>query len=673
MAMRTATPWGFTWVQLFGLLLVFVGERLLDAWPTVSTAVAWLGAGLVLGVLAVRLIAVVMTPPGSRRQVERTLLLSSIGLALALVAYLLSTRWGMQKLVGIDDLAGKGAGRWQVAMQVATAILAALSVLPMVMIESVLGTSRRERLDLRSRADDDGVEYRRVREVGLSGVTVALAAALLMVTCNVARQRNLREDVSYFKTSEPGTSTVNILRNTSEPVKVMLFYPSVNPVKDQLRAYFEQLGGRTGKVEIEEHDPEINPALANKFGLRDTDAAVVLMLASDAGDAADKPKHEKIPVDRDIDIAKRGSKATSLKKPTLRVLDQAVNAALMKLVRDKRVVYWTIGHGEINDPDSLDPDSRVALPDAAANYVKFVLNQQQHYEVKPLGAMQGLDSEVPEDATMVLVLGPVQAFLPDELDTLARYLDRGGHLLLALDPLSPEGWGPLETRLGVRFVRTPLLDDQNFDHYRGPRVPFTDQFTTHASIPSVSAVADAGIRLLESGSLDELELDEGTKRTPLIRSMTTTFRDVDGDGKFTDGLEKRDRYIVAAAVEGPPRPDGGAGFRAIVFGDVHFFVDKYSKEMGQVRVTAWGGPLVGDTVRWLGGEEAFAGDIVDENDAPIDQTHKQQSWWFLLTIVGAPLLVLTGGLVGTRRRRRRAAPRRSAVTPAAAAAATAVS
>src|SRR5688500_1226672 len=187
----------------------------------------------------------------------------------------------------------------------------------------------------------------------------------------------------------------------------------------------------------------------------------------------EKSKSEKIEIDTDIEKARRPVKTTSTTRPTLRNLDAAVNAALMKLVRDKRKAYLTVGHGEINDPESLDPAIRAKLPDAKATVIKAML-QAQNYEVKNLGLIDGLGSEIPEDATMVLVLGPRTPLLEEELGALDRYLERGGSVLIALDPRSDAVLGPLESRLGVHFDRTSILDDKNFVAQRGPRWAITN-------------------------------------------------------------------------------------------------------------------------------------------------------------------------------------------------------
>ena len=42
--------------------------------------------------------------------------------------------------------------------------------------------------------------------------------------------------------------------------------------------------------------------------------------------------------------------------------------------------------------------------------------------------------DVPKDVSMVVIMGPQKPFLPEELASLNRYIDRGGRLLIALIP-----------------------------------------------------------------------------------------------------------------------------------------------------------------------------------------------------------------------------------------------
>ena len=62
--------------------------------------------------------------------------------------------------------------------------------------------------------------------------------------------------------------------------------------------------------------------------------------------------------------------------------------------------------------------------------------------------------------------------------------------------------------------------------------------------------------------------------------------------------------------------------------------------------------FVVDVLRWLGGEESFAGEVITTEDVRIEHTKQKDKVYFYLTIFGAPALVLGLGLFLTRRGRR---------------------
>src|SRR5204863_187678 len=117
MAMRTASPWWASLVFGFGLLCIFIGERLfgdLGAARVFFTGV--LGFVPLLAVTALRLWTTLRTT-GHRRSIERALLLCHAGTLVALGLYALTTKWG------IDTLGIKNVARWDGAMTVLYAIL----------------------------------------------------------------------------------------------------------------------------------------------------------------------------------------------------------------------------------------------------------------------------------------------------------------------------------------------------------------------------------------------------------------------------------------------------------------------------------------------------------------------------------------------------------------------
>jgi gliding motility-associatede transport system auxiliary component len=661
MAMKTASPWWASLIYALGLGLLLLGERAFHHVSGVHMFATGLGALLVVGVTAMRA-ATMLASHGARRRVELALLLCHLGAGLALILYALTTKTGLG-WIGYADAASKGAEKATTILTVLWMLLLVASLLPLFMIEASLGVAGRTSFDKgtwdkKAKFDEDAVEFFRVREVALSGLSVALAAAFLMVTCNVAGERNIRRDVSYFKTSQPGDSTINIVKNTAKPLRVLLFFPEVNEVKRELKDYFEDLGRATGgKVTVEVHDRETEPKLAAHYKVS-KDGTVVLTNATLDDDKIDKPdkppKTELLDFDTDFEKARRG-------KSKLRNLDREINSRLVKLMREKLRVYMTVGHGEMNDPDSVPVDKRGTVPLRGTSLLKRVLGLDQ-YEIRDLGLVQ-LAQGVPEDASAVFVLAPSMPLQPEELAALDKYLVKGGHLLIALDPRGSNDLGVLEGRLGVSFQKGILCDDKVFlDRHKGPadhRLAVTQQFSAHASTTSLSrASANVGVLLIEAGALQDHPFEGGGEaptRNYVIHSMSSSWLDLDENFVFDDGKEKRQRYNLAAAIEGPKGTgdDGKAkdGWKALVYADADLFED-FPPQAPQDLVS---GPLIEDATKWLAGESVIAGEVVSEDDVPIQHTRSRDQAWYYVTILGAPALVLSLGLALTLGRRRRPA------------------
>ncbi len=642
MAMRTASPWWASLIFGVGLLLLLIGERLFGYTGTARYTFDVIALVAILGVTGLRVYTTMATEKGPRRNVERTLLACQLGIVVSLIIYLFSTKWGLAHF----HLTDKGEAKVETVLTVLYSIGIITSLVPMIMIEASLGIALRDSIELKG-GSDEGVEYMRVADVGWMGLTVALAAAFLMVTCNVADERNIQRDVSYFKTSSPGDSTKGIVSSSSEPIKVLLFFPEPNEVKEQVKDYFKSLASSTGKIQVEEHDRLVDAELAGKYKVT-KDGMVVLVRGS-----GDKEKSGSIELDTDLEKARKGA-------GKLRNFDREVNSQLMKLVREKRKAYLTVGHGEMTDYGSVPPELKGKVPERHTTTFKKRLTDLG-YETKDLGLVD-LSKDVPEDATVVIMLAPTVPLQQAEWDSLSRYLDRGGRLMITLDPLGEPSLGPLEGKLGVKMAPGHLTDDQKFLPQRGNpsdrRFAITTQFSAHASTTALSRMRDSGLVLIDSGALEDAPLTvKDAKKTITIHSMDSAFMDLNDNFAYDAGSEKRQKWNIAAAVEGPKMkgPDGKDkdGWRALVFADTDLFADALVQSMGRVAVIMVSGPLLDDSIRWLGGEEQFVGETVTEDDKPIEHTKGKDQAWFLLTIIGAPLLVLGVGVTGSLMRRRR--------------------
>jgi hypothetical protein len=232
--------------------------------------------------------------------------------------------------------------------------------------------------------------------------------------------------------------------------------------------------------------------------------------------------------------------------------------------------------------------------------------------------------------------------------------------------------GELEGKLGYKYNPAPLTDDQAYLPQRGMpsdrRFAITTQFSAHASTTALSRSVDKGLVVIESGAIEDAPITakgEQPKKTVTIRSMESSWLDTNENFAFDAGAEKRQKWNLGVAVEGPKLKDAAGkdkdGYRVLIFSDADLFADVLvSNAAGRAAVVMVSGPLLDDAVKWLGGEEYAVGEVVSEDDKPIKHTKSQDANWFTLTIVGAPLLVLTLGLVGTSARRRRAIKKKPA-------------
>ena len=648
MAVRRA-PWWLAWLLAGGLVLLFVGERVLAGFDLVRALLSGMGALAVIASTVWRALSW-RAAEGDARRVEGWLLLAHAGCLLALVGYLISSEDGMRWLA-IDFAEAEARDRYRVVLQVLWTMLLALSLLPVLGAQLALGEHRH------ARGEAPGVESFRVLETATAGLTVALAGALLFVVGYLASERDETLDLSYFRTATPGEATRAMVSGLDEPLRVLLFFPQVNPVKDEVLRYFRELADATGRVRIEQYDRLASPRVAAELEItQDGTIAVV------RGDQITR-----------VNVG--SSLATA--RTTLRSLDRHFQTALLPILRRRPKVYLTTGHGELNDSTTRTTVAPSTLGGTGAlrELLGFL-----GYEPGELGLVTGLGADVPADASVVMVLGPRRPFLAEELDALGRFLARGGSLLLALDPDSDFRMGPLEDRLGLRYVRVQLANDEQHLQQRGDlsdrRLLVTNRFSSHEAVTTLArAGAGASVLMVAPGHLEAAGAD-APDPVFVVRALPSTFADASLDYRFDEGREQRDSYALVAAMEAAaaeaepatdPEPttvneaeDGGAAAtepatdsltprtaRALVFASSSPFTDAVLVSLGT------NATLVADAVKWLAREEVLAGETQTEEDVPIVHTREENVIWFHATILGAPALLLAFGLLGVHRRRRR--------------------
>jgi len=570
--------------------------------------------------------------PAAARPVESRILVCYVLGGVALLLYLAQADFVMDRLRPLFA-EGKSADRYQGILTVLWPTLWLCAMLPLIFAEISYAP-----MDVARTLEPD-----RVRRSSQSGALLALTLCLLFVINYISAEYDKKADLSYFKTTRPSESSKRMVANLSQKVQAVLFFPGTNEVQDEAEAFFGELRGASRLFETRTVDHALEPILAKELNVSSNGSVVLVR---------DK-QHEEINLGTTIARAKN----------KLKRLDQEFQTAFRKLQRQQRVAYFTVGHEE------RSTDMRDNVRGSSIKFARELL-EELNYSVRDLGIAQGLGSEVPADATVVLVVGPRKDFIPAEVEALKRYLERGGRLLLFVDPEAGLTFDGLLKPFGLKFTPTKLANDKF--HVRltytdaDRNVLFSNRFSAHASVTTVTQNAHRVVTIvLGAGYLEEVPPTASGIGKPQVQftvhSMPETFNDVNGNRLFDAGSEQRKVFELAAAVTmrvrqvGSPKPPE-KGKKAeppeaqlVVVADSDMLSDQVFRNAGN-------GYLFLDTLKWMGGEAETIGETTSEEDVRIVHTREKDRLWFYLTIFGVPALVLAAGLTYTRAIRRRRRP-----------------
>ncbi len=253
---------------IIGLFLLFVAERILSEG---TPRTIFLGAGT-LAILSgvARRLQTWLNAKSPVKEVEQRLVWATAGVVAALLVYLLSSDFG----IGLLGLKGSTAERIDGSLTALWPAILTVALTALLFMEFVYA-----RMPVAN-----GVELRRVQYAARSGLTLALSLVFLVSINYVASQREIKIDLSYFRTSKPSAGTLKLVKRLSgKPVRVILFYPKVSDVLEQLSPYFAQVDKASDQLQVEIKDHALAPELVRQHRIRGN--GFVLLLQGDGKDA----------------------------------------------------------------------------------------------------------------------------------------------------------------------------------------------------------------------------------------------------------------------------------------------------------------------------------------------------------------------------------------------------
>ena len=323
--------------------------------------------------------------------------------------------------------------------------------------------------------------------------------------------------------------------------------------------------------------------------------------------------------------------------------EEALSNAILKALKGRELrAYFTSGHGEA-ELDQVDEQGYSTLK-GRLKELNFAVEEGLT-----------LAEPVPDDATLVVVLGPKERFAAAEADVLRQYLAGGGSALLLLDPGQPTGLEALLNEYSIELGQNFVVDLSGLGQLFGAEasVPVVINYGDHPITQDLSAGMMTFFPLVRS-----VEPTEHRLKDPEIAALAFTHKNswgetdlapIAGEGgevAFDPEVDMRGPVslgvAVSAAVDTSVAPEGRT--RLVVFGDADFASNQYFAQQAN-------GELFLGNVRWLTEDEDRL-TIADKQPAfnPINLIGNQGAVILWISVFIVPFAVALSGLVMVLRR-----------------------
>lgn len=372
--------------------------------------------------------------------------------------------------------------------------------------------------------------------------TLGLAALLMAVVVGAYRY-NVRFDLSPGSRFTLSDHALAVLRGLTQPVHVTGFIRTEDPRNILLKDLLWQASRESPRLSYEIVDVNRNPAMAAEFQVSSYGSAVV----------------------------ESGTRRVDFTGPT----EGQLVAALLAVTQPPKKVYVLAGHGECSIGDTERHRGCSVFGSAIRG---------EHYEVAELSLFGG--RRVPEDADILLVVGPTSDPLQTEIEAIATFLDHGGKLLVLADPFAAPRLAELLTRYGVRLGDDVVLDPEN---RLGGGELLSAVVTDLSPQHQVTAALDSPVLFSGTRSVEARDdAESGRSAVRLLRTGPRSWATADpgvlrgATPRFVAGRDRNGPISVGVEVSQPAPAAAESGKRAVIiaYGDSQFVTNRFFEYLG---------------------------------------------------------------------------------------------
>jgi ABC-type uncharacterized transport system involved in gliding motility auxiliary subunit len=401
--------------------------------------------------------------------------------------------------------------------------------------------------------------------------------------------------------------TLTVIKNLPEKTEIVGFF------KTGESKPFEKLAERygdasRGKIKVEVLDPDVSPGAVKKYAVHEPNSVAVSCQGR-----------------------------TNI---TMDVTEQGITTALLKISAPPQgAIYMLEGHGELG-LESHEERGMAALKGGLEN---------ENIKIKPL--LIRMAGGIPPDASLIIIAGPTQPLSAEEVTQLGQYLDKGGRLMVLLDPFVNAGLDDLLAKYGVK-VENDVVVDMQLQLLAAP-IPGYDPIVVNygpheitkkiGENPTIFHVARS-LKVLTEGRLADVTVD------PLLNTREQSWGETDFAAfnnnetpKMDPGKDLKGPLVLGVAVE---RKVGDKKARLVVIGNASFADNRWVGEYFNAN-------LFLNSINWLTGTEQYISLRPHTFTPDVFQlTDKDRSLIFFASVFLAPQIVVMLGIGVALRRKR---------------------
>ena len=451
---------------------------------------------------------------------------------------------------------------------------------------------------------------------GSNAVILFVAFLGILVVLNYLAYKNSKQwDLTADQSNTLTKETTDVLKSLPEIVIAKAFYSSDATIqsskesaKTMLDQYVYEAGG---KFQYEFIDPNKDPVSAQEAGVT-KDGSVVLYMGKS-------------------------------KQPVAYISEQELTGAMVRLMNPgSHVIYFLTGHGEY----PIDGGG-----DQSFTQLKTTL-ESKNYTVLSLNLLA--TPNIPQDASVIVITGPVKPLDDSEVSLLDMYLKNGGSIVIMEEPPVVTQFGDtadplanyLDQTFGILLGNDLVVDVQAAQSLQQPFIAIANQYAQHPITEKMNGMVSmypTARSVITDGSVGS-----DYNKSQLISTADQSWAETDmnsiNDGNYApdQGVDMIGPIPLAVVAEGISNDT-----RLVIFGDSDFALNANYGVYGN-------GDMIVNSIDWAAKEENLI-NLTPKNTVDrylIQPTPYMVGMIFLGSLVVLPGIVLAAG-IGTWVARRR--------------------